>query len=62
MEERWHAMVAGAPYADAQCLVAYDDRGAAAEIFFTETPSEPLPSEVDSTGALPTGFCASLVN
>jgi hypothetical protein len=28
-EERWHAMAAGAPYADAQCLVAYDDHGAA---------------------------------
>ncbi|MEV8396208.1 MULTISPECIES: GNAT family N-acetyltransferase [unclassified Streptomyces] len=24
-DERWHAMVAGAPYADARCLVAYDD-------------------------------------
>lgn len=28
-EERWHTMAAGAPYADAQCLVAYDDRGTA---------------------------------
>jgi GNAT superfamily N-acetyltransferase len=28
-EERWHAMAAGGPYADARCLVAYDDRGAA---------------------------------
>jgi GNAT superfamily N-acetyltransferase len=28
-EERWHAMAAGGPYADAQCLVAYDDRRAA---------------------------------
>ena len=28
-EERWHAMAAGAPYADARCLVACDDRGAA---------------------------------
>ncbi len=24
--ERWHAMAAGLPYADARCLVAYDDR------------------------------------
>jgi len=24
-EERWHVMAAGAPYADARCLVAYDD-------------------------------------
>ncbi len=26
-EERWHAMAAGSPYADARCLVAYDDEG-----------------------------------
>jgi ribosomal protein S18 acetylase RimI-like enzyme len=26
-EERWHAMAAGLPYADARCLVAYDDDG-----------------------------------
>lgn len=25
-EERWRAMAAGAPYADARCLVAYDER------------------------------------
>ena len=25
--ERWHAMATGVPYADARCLVAYDDRG-----------------------------------
>jgi ribosomal protein S18 acetylase RimI-like enzyme len=28
-EARWHTMAAGSPYADARCLVAYDDRGAA---------------------------------
>jgi len=26
-EQRWHAMAAGLPYADALCLVAYDDHG-----------------------------------
>ncbi|MCX5444192.1 GNAT family N-acetyltransferase [Streptomyces libani] len=26
-DERWHAMAAGLPYADARCLVAYDDQG-----------------------------------
>jgi ribosomal protein S18 acetylase RimI-like enzyme len=26
-DERWHAMAAGLPYADAQCLVAYDEQG-----------------------------------
>ncbi|GAA1933811.1 hypothetical protein GCM10009716_46270 [Streptomyces sodiiphilus] len=25
-DDRWHAMAAGPPYADARCLVAYDDR------------------------------------
>jgi len=28
-EERWHAMAAAPPYADARCLVGYDDSGAA---------------------------------
>jgi ribosomal protein S18 acetylase RimI-like enzyme len=26
-DERWHVMAAGLPYADARCLVAYDDLG-----------------------------------
>jgi ribosomal protein S18 acetylase RimI-like enzyme len=26
-DERWYAMAAGLPYADARCLVAYDDQG-----------------------------------
>jgi ribosomal protein S18 acetylase RimI-like enzyme len=28
-EERWRAMAAGSPYADARCLLAYDDQGSA---------------------------------
>lgn len=28
-DERWHAMAAGSPYADARCLVAHDDQGTA---------------------------------
>jgi ribosomal protein S18 acetylase RimI-like enzyme len=28
-EDRWHAMAAGVPYADARCLVAYDDQDTA---------------------------------
>lgn len=28
-DERWHTMVSGLPYADARCLVAYDERGTA---------------------------------
>ena len=32
-DELWHAMATGLPYADARCLVAYDDRGnAVAEV------------------------------
>jgi len=32
-DELWHAMAAGLPYADARCLVAYDDQGnAVAEV------------------------------
>src|SRR5262249_29518189 len=30
VDERWHAMASGLPYADARCLVAYDDQGDAA--------------------------------
>jgi ribosomal protein S18 acetylase RimI-like enzyme len=26
-DERWHAMATGLPYADARCLVAYDNQG-----------------------------------
>ncbi|WP_405861803.1 GNAT family N-acetyltransferase [Streptomyces sp. NBC_00090] len=28
-DERWHAMAGGLPYADARCLLAYDDQGIA---------------------------------
>jgi GNAT superfamily N-acetyltransferase len=28
-DEKWHAMAAGSPYADARCLLAYDDQGVA---------------------------------
>ncbi|SDJ82182.1 Acetyltransferase (GNAT) domain-containing protein [Lentzea albidocapillata subsp. violacea] len=31
-EERWHAMAAGSPYADARCLVAFDGEDAAAAV------------------------------
>lgn len=30
--ERWHAMAAGSPYADARCLAAYDDQGNAVAV------------------------------
>ncbi len=31
-DERWHAMAAGSPYADARCLAAYDDQGNAVAV------------------------------
>jgi ribosomal protein S18 acetylase RimI-like enzyme len=31
-EERWHSMAEGLPYADAQCLIAYDDGDAAVAV------------------------------
>ncbi|MGP3969254.1 GNAT family N-acetyltransferase [Streptomyces sp. 6N223] len=42
-EERWHAMAAGTPYADARCLAAYDDRGnaVAAVTVWSAGPGKP---------------------
>ncbi len=42
-DERWHAMAAGPPYAEARCLVAYDDRGnaVAAVTVWSAGPGKP---------------------
>jgi ribosomal protein S18 acetylase RimI-like enzyme len=42
-DERWHAMAAGLPYADARCLVAYDDQGnaVAAATVWSAGPGKP---------------------
>ncbi|QGZ47111.1 GNAT family N-acetyltransferase [Streptomyces sp. QHH-9511] len=42
-DERWHAMAAGTPYADARCLVAYDDQGnaVAAVTVWSAGPGKP---------------------
>ncbi|MFE1774407.1 GNAT family N-acetyltransferase [Streptomyces sp. NPDC059008] len=42
-DERWHAMAAGSPYADARCLVACDDQGnaVAAVTVWSAGPSRP---------------------
>lgn len=42
-DERWHAMAAGSPYADARCLVAYDDQGnaVAAATVWSAGPGKP---------------------
>jgi GNAT superfamily N-acetyltransferase len=41
--ERWHAMAGGLPYADARCLVAYDDQGnaVAAVTVWSAGPGKP---------------------
>ncbi|MFH8658930.1 GNAT family N-acetyltransferase [Streptomyces afghaniensis] len=41
--ERWHAMAAGSPYADARCLLAYDDHGngVAAVTVWSAGPGKP---------------------
>lgn len=42
-DERWHAVAAGMPYADARCLVAYDDQGnaVAAVTVWSAGPGQP---------------------
>ncbi|MGX7828699.1 GNAT family N-acetyltransferase [Actinokineospora sp. 24-640] len=42
-DERWHAMAAGSPYADARCLVAHDDQGnaVAAVTVWSAGPGKP---------------------
>jgi ribosomal protein S18 acetylase RimI-like enzyme len=42
-DERWHAMAAGLPYADARCLVGYDDQGnaVAAVTVWSAGPGKP---------------------
>jgi ribosomal protein S18 acetylase RimI-like enzyme len=42
-DQRWHAMAAGLPYADARCLVAYDDQGnaVAAVTVWSAGPEKP---------------------
>ena len=42
-EERWHAMASGLPYADAQCLLAYDEHGngVAAATVWSAGPGKP---------------------
>ncbi|WP_328430129.1 GNAT family N-acetyltransferase [Streptomyces sp. NBC_00443] len=42
-DEHWHAMAAGLPYADARCLVAYDDEGnaVAAVTVWSAGPGKP---------------------
>ena len=52
-EERWHAMATGPAYADARCLVAYDDRNeaAAAVTVWSAGPGRPGLLEPMGVGA-----------
>ena len=48
--ERWHAMAAGLPYADAQCLVAYDDQGNAVAAVTVWSAGKGKPGLVEPMG------------
>lgn len=49
-EERWHAMAAGSPYADARCLVAYDDQGNAVATVTVWSAGPGRPGLLEPTG------------
>ncbi|MFF7748625.1 GNAT family N-acetyltransferase [Streptomyces sp. NPDC007971] len=49
-DERWHAMAAGPPYADARCLVAYDDRGDAVAAVTVWSAGPGRPGLLEPTG------------
>ncbi|MQS08342.1 GNAT family N-acetyltransferase [Streptomyces alkaliphilus] len=50
-EERWHAMAAGPLYADARCLVAYDDRGDAVAAVTVWSAGPGKPGLIEPMGA-----------
>jgi ribosomal protein S18 acetylase RimI-like enzyme len=49
-DERWHAMAAGSPYADAQCLVAYDDQARAVAAVTVWSAGEGKPGLLEPLG------------
>ncbi|NUP61921.1 MAG: GNAT family N-acetyltransferase, partial [Nonomuraea sp.] len=49
-EERWHAMAAGAPYADARCLLARDELGAAVAVVTVWSAGEGRPGLIEPLG------------
>lgn len=49
--ERWHAMAAGPLYADARCLVAYDDRGDAVATVTVWSAGPGRPGVIEPMGA-----------
>jgi ribosomal protein S18 acetylase RimI-like enzyme len=50
-EERWHAMAAGPAYADARCLVAYDDHGNAVAAVTVWSAGPGRPGLIEPMGA-----------
>src|SRR5690606_33862725 len=52
-DERWHAMAAGPAYADARCLVAYDDQGAAVAAATVWSAGRGRPGLLEPVGADP---------
>ncbi|HXL93931.1 MAG TPA: GNAT family N-acetyltransferase [Streptosporangiaceae bacterium] len=49
--ERWHAMTAGSPYADARCLGAYDDQGNLAAVVMVWSAGPGKPGLIEPMGA-----------
>ncbi|MFD0548244.1 GNAT family N-acetyltransferase [Streptomyces rectiviolaceus] len=52
-EESWRAMAAGLPYADARCLVAYDDRGNAVAVVTVWSAGPGRPGLLEPMGVHP---------
>lgn len=50
-DERWHAMAAGALYADARCLLAYDDQGNAVAAVTVWSAGPGRPGLIEPMGA-----------
>ncbi|WP_433225898.1 GNAT family N-acetyltransferase [Microtetraspora malaysiensis] len=48
--ERWHAMAAGAPYADARCLVARNEQGEAVAVVTVWSSGEGKPGLIEPMG------------
>ena len=48
--ERWQAMAAGLPYADAKCLLAYDDQGNAVAAMTVWSAGQGKPGLVEPMG------------
>ena len=49
--ERWHAMAAGSPYADARCLGAYDDQGNLVAVVTVWSAGPGKPGLIEPMGA-----------